>query len=115
MLYDTTAVPERAPHDEAELTLADIAALVAKSERTVRRWAETGLHGRGVLPAVDTIDGLRFNAGVVREYLRPRPAKQRMAMVAIETNAAVARVVAAAPRLTSEQREQLAAILAGAR
>lgn len=115
MLHDTTEIIEHARRDQYELTLADVASLAAKSERTVRRWAATGLHGRGVLPAVETVNGLRFRASDVREYLRARPVEPQEAAATSKTSSAVARVVAAAPRLTDEQREQLAAILGGAR
>lgn len=115
MLHDTTEIIEHARRDQYELTLADVASLAAKSERTVRRWAATGLHGRGVLPAVETVSGLRFRASDVREYLRARPVEPAKETADTTVYAAVARVVAAAPRLTDEQREQLATIFGGAR
>lgn len=115
MHHDTTEIIEHARRDVHELTLTDVAALAAKSERTVRRWVEIGLHGRGVLPAVETINGLRFRASDVKEYIRARPVEPAKDVADTTVYAAVARVVAAAPRLTDEQREQLAAIFGGAR
>lgn len=115
MLHDTTGVHQNSRLDTAELTLADVASLASKSERTVRRWTLTGLGSRGVLPAVETVNGLRFRASDVADYLRALPVKPQATATTTDTDLAVARVVAAAPRLSDQQREQLATILGGAR
>lgn len=56
-----------------DLALEDVAALTGKAERTVRRWTEVGRRDRGLLRAVHTVNGLRFRAQDVEDYLRPRP------------------------------------------
>lgn len=123
MFKETNVATRGRRTDRHQLTCADVARLSEKSERTIERWARRGLRGRGVLPAVETVHGLRFNQDEVERFLAPRPADsteaaaaqledavERLVRVA-QLDEAIARVVAAAPPLSPEQREQLAAIL----
>lgn len=123
-MFNETNVAVRSPRANREQsTCADVARPSDKSERTIERWARRGLRGRGVLPAVETVHGLRFDQDEVERFLAPRPAEsteaataqfedavERLVRVA-QLDEAIARVVAAAPPLTPEQRERLAAIL----
>lgn len=97
---------------EYTLTLADVAEMTGRHERTIRRWTLDGRGDRGLLPAVDTLDGLRFRAVDVEAYLRPRSAVERLKATSTKPlENAVARIVADAPRLTGTQRAALAGIL----
>lgn len=85
--------------DEYTLTLAEVAKIVGKSERTVRRWTEVGRENRGLLDAAHTINGLCFRAEDVEAYLRPRPIVRNRASREVNIEAAVAAGRAAGERL----------------
>ncbi len=68
----------------------------------------------GRLPAVKIGGRLKVTVEDL-EALAVRKPTKKTARPGDDVDAAVARVVAAAPRLSSEQREQLAAIFGGAR
>lgn len=76
--------------DEFDLSLADLAALTNKSERTVRRWTEIGREDRGILAAAHTVHGLRFRSQDVEAYLRPRPSTPHRSPRPADIMAAVA-------------------------
>lgn len=98
-----------------DLTLAEVAALTDRTSRTVRRWVEVGLKGRGVLPAIKTINGIRFRAEDVEAFLQPERVQSLPATEPTRTDEIISRIVQRAPELVDGQRERLAAILGGGR
>ena len=76
---------------------------------TLRAWIADGR-----LPAVKIGGRVKVKPEDLEALVQPKPARTGQAPIAA-VNAAVARVVAEAPRLSIEQREHLAAILGGAR
>ena len=112
MSNDTSLLARAA--DEYPLSLADVAELVSKSERTVRRWTEVGRENRGLLNAAQTLNGLHFRVEDVEAYMRPRPVDRRRAT---NVDAAVAAGKAAGERLaqtplTPSQRALLESVRA---
>lgn len=89
--------------DEDWISAAEVAAMLGTSRTTVHRYAQSGVLFARVLPGGHR----RFKRGHVRELIGERP---RADADAIE--AAVAELVARAPQLTDEQRDQLATLLA---
>lgn len=77
---------------------------------TLRSWIADGR-----LPAVKIGGRVKITVADLESLARPKATGDTGATQKSADYAAVARVVAAAPRLTDEQREQLATIFSGAR
>lgn len=97
-----------------DLWLHDAAAMAGASERTVRRWAQTGRRDRGVLHSVETVHGLAFRSADVAAYTDIRAVEPGARSTRARLNDAISAVVAEAPRLSQGQRTKLALALAGA-
>lgn len=100
--------------DNIELAATNVSAGVATSERTVRVRTQSRLRARRLCQPVGTGDSLRLRGKDATPYPRPLPGVQHGSVDPGEPDPAVVRVVDAAPRLSNQQREQLAAILGGA-
>lgn len=101
------------PPEGYDLSLAEAAAIAGVHERSVRRWAGTGRKDRGVLHSVETVHGLWFRSADVRAFSSPRALVPGSRSTAARLGDAIACVVAEAPTLTRQQREQLAVVLVG--
>lgn len=103
-----TSLPEHlsAPY----ISLQEGVSLGYGAYSTLRSWIADGR-----LPAVKIGGRVKITVADLEALARPKVTDGTGSAQQSADNAAVARVVAAAPRLTDEQREQLATIFGGAR
>lgn len=100
--------------DVHTLSLADVAAITGKDQRTIRRWTTHGREDRGLLQAMKTLQGLRFSRADVDAFTRAVPvAPVRAGATAANIQAAIAagRLAGeklAKTRLTNAQRNLVA-------
>lgn len=103
-----TSLPEH--HSAPYISLQEGVSLGYGAYSTLRSWIADGR-----LPAVKIGGRVKITVADLEALTRPKATGGTGSAQQSADYAAVARVVAAAPRLTDEQREQLATIFGGAR